>query len=112
MFAGDLRRAFLDLSIIIGVVAFFQFVVLREVPVNWEGMLAGIIIVGIGLAFFMRGLEIGIFPLGEALAEKLAASGSRFWIILFAFIIGFSTTIAEPALIAIADKAAAISSGA
>lgn len=111
-FAGDLKRSFLDLATVIGVVAFFQFVILREIPVAWPSMLIGLIIVGVGLAFFMRGLEVGIFPLGETLAQKLASSGSRVWIILFAFVIGFATTIAEPALIAIADKAAAISGGA
>lgn len=110
-FVGDLRVSFLDLATIIGVIAFFQFVVLRTVPENWFSMLIGLAIVGVGLALFMRGLEIGIFPLGEDLAKHLASASSRVWLIIFAFIIGFATTIAEPALIAVAHKAAVISDG-
>lgn len=110
-FIGDLKSSFLDLSIIIGIIAFFQLIVVRSVPEDWLSMVIGLLIVGVGLALFMRGLEIGIFPLGENLAHSLATNSSRVWIILFAFIIGFATTIAEPALIAIADKAAFISGG-
>lgn len=110
-FLGDLRRAFVDLSVVIGIVAFFQFVVLRSVPSDLPQILMGLAIVGVGLALFMRGLEVGLFPLGERLAKHLSASSSRLWIVLFAFIIGFATTIAEPALIAIAHKAAVISGG-
>jgi len=111
IFAGDLRRSFIDLATIIGVIAFFQFVILRSVPANIPSMFVGLLIVGVGLAFFMRGLEVGVFPLGEELAKHLAHSGSRFWLIVFAFVIGFATTIAEPALIAVAHKAAIISGG-
>ncbi|PHS38198.1 MAG: hypothetical protein COB07_08950 [Sulfurovum sp.] len=71
----------------------------------------GLTIVAIGLALFIRGLELGIFPIGEGLAVDFAKKGSVFWLLLFAFTIGFSTTVAEPALIAIADKAAVISHG-
>lgn len=69
------------------------------------------LIVGIGLAIFLHGLEIGIFPVGEGLARDFAKSGSTIWILIFGFMIGFGTTVAEPALSVIADKAAAISSG-
>jgi hypothetical protein len=65
----------------------------------------------VGLALFIRGLELGIFPIGESLAVDFSKKGSLFWLLLFAFTIGFSTTVAEPALIAIADKAALISHG-
>jgi len=71
----------------------------------------GMIIVGVGLAIFLQGLEIGIFPVGENLARDFAKSGSTFWILVFGFMIGFGTTIAEPALTVIAEKAASISSG-
>ena len=74
-------------------------------------MVLGLVVVGVGLALFLRGLEIGIFPLGEELAELLSSSGSRWLIILFGFVVGFATTIAEPSLIAVADKAASISDG-
>ncbi len=110
-FVGDIRRSFLDLTVIIGVIAFFQFVILRTTPDNLPSMVLGLAIVGIGLALFMRGLEMGVFPLGENLATQLASSKRRFWVLIFAFVIGFATTIAEPALLAIAHKAAVISDG-
>jgi nitrogen regulatory protein PII len=93
------------------VILIFQLGILQVVPDNWVPTTAGMIIVGIGLAIFLQGLEIGIFPVGEKLASDFAKSGSTMWILLFAFAIGFGTTIAEPALAVIADKAAAISSG-
>ena len=110
-FIGDIRQSFLDLTIIVAVVAFFQFIVIREVPEAWPSMLWGLAIVGVGLALFLRGLEIGIFPLGEELAELLSSSGSKLVIVFFGFVVGFATTIAEPSLIAVADKAASISNG-
>jgi hypothetical protein len=61
---------------------------------------------------FIEGLEMGLFPIGEALAYALAKKGSLFWLLMFAFALGFSTTIAEPALLAIAKEAASISSDA
>jgi hypothetical protein len=61
-----------------------------------------------GLTFFIKGLEMGLFPLGEAMAYDFARKGSVFWLIVFAFALGFGTTFAEPALIAIADKAATL----
>ncbi len=61
---------------------------------------------------FVEGLEIGLFPIGEALAHALAKKGSLLWLMVFAFALGFSTTIAEPALIAVAREAAMISSDA
>jgi predicted cytidylate kinase len=111
IFAHDLKSSFIDLSVIVGIVVFFQFVVLRTVPENWIGMAMGLAIVGVGLAVFMRGLQLGIFPLGEDLAHKLTLSHRKIWIVLFGFVIGFATTVAEPALIAIAQKAAVISGG-
>ena len=111
IFLNDLKNAFKDLIPIILVVAFFQAAIIRTMPENLFSILIGLTIVAIGLALFIRGLELGIFPIGESLAIDFAKKGSLFWLLLFAFTIGFATTIAEPALIAIADKAAAISSG-
>lgn len=111
-FASDVKQSFLDLTIIIAVVSFFQFLVLRTVPDAWPNMLLGLIVVGVGLALFMRGLQVGVFPLGQELAELLSSSGSRAVIILFGFVMGFATTVAEPALLAVAGKAAAVSGGA
>jgi len=111
IFYGDLKNSFKDLLPIVLVVAFFQIAIIQAVPEGLSSIVVGLIIVAVGLALFIRGLELGIFPIGENLATDFARKGSLFWLLIFAFTIGFSTTIAEPALIAIADKAAAISEG-
>ena len=110
-FFEDLQGALIDLSIIVGIIMFYQFAILQTVPDNLPDMMVGMMFVAIGLALFLRGLEVGIFPLGEDLSQQLAKMKSRIWLILFAFVIGFATTIAEPALIVIAAKAETISSG-
>ncbi len=111
IFLSDLKSSFKDLVPIVAVVFFFQALIVQEVPQNLYSIVAGLFIVAVGLALFIRGLELGIFPIGENLAVDFAKKGSLFWLLLFAFTIGFSTTVAEPALIAIADKAASISDG-
>ena len=97
---------FKDLLPIIVVVAFFQFAVLQQPIPDLANILIGFFMVSIGLTLFIKGLEIGLFPVGENLAYDFAKKGSVFWLVVFAFGLGFGTTIAEPALIAIADKAA------
>ena len=106
-----LKESFRDLLPIIIVIVFFQLVILQTVPNDWITTSIGMIIVGVGLAIFLQGLEIGIFPVGEGLARDFAKSDSTIWILIFGFMIGFGTTIAEPALVVIAEKAASISSG-
>jgi len=106
-----LRESFRDLLPIILVILFFQLAIIQTVPENWLSTAIGLAIVGVGLAVFLLGLEVGIFPVGEKLASDFAHKGSTFWILLFGFLIGFGTTIAEPALYVIAVKAASISSG-
>ena len=111
IFFQDIKSSFKDLLPIIIVVAFFQIFIIQAMPENLTSIVIGLTIVAIGLALFIRGLELGIFPIGENLAIDFAKKGSVFWLLLFAFTIGFSTTVAEPALIAIADKASVISGG-
>ncbi|BCD62329.1 hypothetical protein NitYY0826_C1205 [Nitratiruptor sp. YY08-26] len=111
IFFQDLKNSFQDLLPIVVVVAIFQFFIIGQVPQNSLSIVIGLIIVAFGLAVFIRGLELGIFPIGENLAIEFAKKGSLFWLLLFAFLIGFSTTIAEPALIAIAQKSEVISQG-
>ncbi len=111
IFISDLKNSTKDMLPIIIVVSFFQIAIIGKIPQNLVSMLIGVCIIIIGLAIFIRGLEIGIFPVGENLANDFAKKGSLFWLLLFAFFIGFSTTIAEPALIAIAAKASVISGG-
>ncbi len=110
-FVKLLKESFRDLLPIILVILFFQLAIIQSVPEGWLATSIGLAIVGVGLAVFLLGLEVGIFPVGEKLASDFAHKGSTFWIILFAFLIGFGTTIAEPALYVIAVKAAGISSG-
>ncbi len=106
-----LKSSFKDLLPIVIVIACFQAFVLQQVPDDLLSITIGLLIVAVGLAVFIQGLEVGIFPVGENLAREFAAKGSVFWLLAFSFLIGFSTTIAEPALIAIANKAAVISAG-
>ncbi|MCP4127263.1 MAG: DUF1538 domain-containing protein, partial [Gammaproteobacteria bacterium] len=75
------------------------------------GRVGGMLLVSIGLSLFLYGLRIGLFPVGESMAHSFASKGSLFWILIFAFALGFGTTVAEPALIAVADKAAEIAAG-
>jgi len=90
------------------VILFFQELVLKQPIPNMEGILVGMLLVLIGLALFVRGLEIGLFPLGESMAFAFAKKGNVMWLLLFAFLLGFGTTVAEPALIAVAGKAAQV----
>ena len=106
-----LKESFRDLIPIILVILFFQLAIIQTVPEGWVNTAIGLGIVAVGLAIFLQGLEIGIFPVGEGLARDFAKSGWVTWILIFGFLIGFGTTIAEPALTVIAEKAASISSG-
>ena len=97
-----------DLTPIVLVIGFFQFAVLQQPLPNPGGLLFGLLLVLMGLTFFVRGLDLGLFPIGEAMAHALARKGSLFWLLCFAFCLGFGTTAAEPALIAIADEASRV----
>ncbi len=103
-----LKGAFFDLLPIVVVIGFFQFVVLQQPIPNVFEILTGSLFVLIGLTLFVHGLEMGLFPLGETLAYAFARKGSLTWLLLFAFALGFGTTVAEPALIAVAKEAAHI----
>ena len=106
--ARPLLEAMRDLAPIILVIVFFQFFVLKQPIPNLGEMLVGLVFVLFGLALFVRGLEIGLFPMGEGMAHAFAKKGNVFWLLLFAFLLGFGTTVAEPALIAVSGKAAEI----
>ncbi|MGD8112479.1 DUF1538 family protein [Vibrio sp. TRT 21S02] len=97
-----------DLLPIILVIAFFQLVVLQEPLPNLLSILFGLFLVVLGLTFFIFGLEMGLFPIGETMAQAFARKGSVFWLLLFAFCLGFGTTVAEPALTAVAAEAAEV----
>ena len=97
-----------DLAPIILVIAFFQIVVLQQPFPNLAGIVVGLLCVIAGLTLFIQGLESGLFPLGEAIAQAFAHKGSATALFTFAFCLGFGTTVAEPALIAVAAEAASI----
>ncbi len=97
-----------DLAPIILVVAFFQLAVLQQPLPNLADLLVGTVLVVLGLTLFIRGLELGLFPFGESMAYAFARKGSVFWLLAFAFALGFCTTIAEPALIAVAEEASEV----
>ena len=101
---GPLR----DLAPIVAVIAFFQIVVLRQPFPDLGNVVVGLVCVYLGLTLFIRGLETGLFPLGDALAQGFANRGSLSALLAFAFCLGFATTVAEPALIAIAGEAAEV----
>ncbi|PID99981.1 MAG: hypothetical protein CSA79_05765 [Thiothrix nivea] len=119
LLSGSVR----DLLPIILVILFFQAIILLQIPSEQREVVlaalipqlfsiaSGILFVLIGLTFFVFGLETGLFPLGEAMAYAFARKGSLFWLLVFAFALGFGTTIAEPALIAVADEAARVAAG-
>jgi len=106
----------------------FQIAVLRKPVANLPTVILGFFYVILGLSLFLLGLELALFPLGETMAEQLTAPeflysfkdditaslswSDYYWVYLFAFAIGFSTTIAEPSLIAVAIKANQVSAGA
>jgi hypothetical protein len=115
----------LDVLPIAAVLAFFQIAVLREAVPNFKRVLVGFVYVVLGLALFLVGLEVALFPLGEAMALQLTAPDfiaaeageggvdwtDYYWVYLFAAAIGFATTVAEPSLIAVALKAREASGG-
>ena len=97
-----------DLLPIVLVIAFFQIVVLQQTPEHLPQIFIGLLFVVLGLTFFIFGLEQGLFPIGESMAHAFASKGSIFWLLTFAFALGFGTTIAEPALIAVAEEASEV----
>jgi hypothetical protein len=116
---GRLWRQFLDtllhslrnLMPIVIVVGVFQFLILQQTPDGLGSMIIGLGIVVLGVALFLQGLEMGIFPIGLSLSDEFAAKGSLPWLMIFGFFMGFSAVIAEPALIAVAEQAETISEG-
>jgi len=98
---GSLR----DLLPIILVIGFFQIFVIQQPIPNVADLILGTLFVILGLTFFIFGLEMGLFPIGESMANAFARKGSVFWLLAFAFCLGFGTTVAEPALIAVASEA-------
>ncbi len=102
----------MDVFPIIVVIAFFQLAIIQKPFPHLSQTLVGILLVVIGLFIFILGLESALFPIGEKMANEFALKGNPWWIIFFGFALGFSTTIAEPALTVIAGKAGGLAAGA
>ena len=113
-----------DVLPILVLIVFFQLVVLKRPVPHLKKMIVGGIYVVLGLALFLMGLEKALFPVGKIMAAQLSDPSfigtataeitnwkSYYWIYIFAALIGFSTTIAEPSLIAVAIKAGGVSGG-
>lgn len=112
------------LPIVVLIGSFQLFVIKKSIP-NIRSVLIGAIFVVFGLTFFLMGLELALFPIGETMAKQLSESHfiketyhgditnwkAYYWIYIFAALIGFSTTIAEPSLLAVAIKANEVSGG-
>ena len=101
-------QAFSDVLPIILVITFFQLVIIQKPFPHPQETLFGFLLVVTGLFIFIEGLENALFPMGERLAVEFAIKGNVFWIVLFGFTLGFATTIAEPALTVISQKAGQI----
>ncbi|MBN1239886.1 MAG: DUF1538 domain-containing protein [Gammaproteobacteria bacterium] len=108
----ETARNFRDFVPVLVVVAVFQWGVVGEPMPDLEQRLIGILLTLAGLTFFVRGLDMSLFPLGEGLAQGLAVRGSVAILLAFGFALGFGTTVAEPALASVADQAAAAAAGA
>jgi len=127
-FFSALARSVIDLLPIAAVLIGFQVIVLRRRIADLRRIVLGFVYVVLGLSLFLQGLEKALFPLGQLMAEQLTdpefitrTSQSAlavlrwqdyYWVYLFAFAIGFATTLAEPALIAVSMKAQEASGGA
>lgn len=105
-FARNLLDSAKDLAPIVLVIAFFQWVVLQQNIPDFANIILGTGFVLLGLTLFIYGLNLGLFPMGESLAFAFVKKGSLLWLLIFAFALGFGTTVAEPALIAVANEAA------
>ncbi|WP_300497623.1 DUF1538 domain-containing protein [uncultured Methylophaga sp.] len=110
-FSAALLHALKNLLPIVVVVVIFQAFVLQRVPESSLSISLGLFVVAIGVALFLRGLELSIFPVGKSLSNQFTRRGSLSILLAFGFALGFSAVIAEPALIAVAEQAQEISEG-
>lgn len=104
----DALNSLRDLTPIVLVIMVFQLFVIRQPVDGVTSLLFGGLLVVAGLSFFIFGLRIALFPVGEEIAHALARKGSATWLFVFSFLLGFGTTIAEPALLAVAREAAQV----
>jgi hypothetical protein len=125
LFLKTLSITATDIALIAALLLFFQIVVLRRPIPNWKRTAMGFFFVLVGLTLFLDGLEAALFPIGRIMAKQLSSPDFLFgqdspqhtawcaylWVYTFGALIGFATTIAEPALIAVSHKASEVSRG-
>jgi hypothetical protein len=107
---GMSLRTLRDLAPVVLVIVLFQASVADQPLAQLLPLVEGAALVAGGIMLLVYGLEIALFPLGEALAYALAQKGKVLWLVGFAFLLGFGMTIAEPALTAVASEAATTAS--
>lgn len=112
VFWGHAKGSMRDLAPIIIVISTFQVLVLGQAPDDLARFILGGMAVVLGLTLFIYGLELALFPIGDSLAVALARKGSVFWLLVFAFALGFGTTVAEPSLTAVANEASLVAGAA
>ena len=110
-FAREFIKALRNLLPIVVVVVLFQLLVFRSMPDDPFGLVAGLLIVAVGIALFLFGLDLSIFPVGKNLANQFVRRGALGLLLPFGFAIGFAASIAEPAVIAVAQQAQLVSEG-
>jgi Protein of unknown function (DUF1538) len=96
---------------VIGILLFFQLVILREPLQNWREIAVGLGLTVVGLVIFLKGLEVGLTPLGEATSGALAQRRSLFLVVAFGVALGYGATLAEPALRILADRVEELTGG-
>ncbi|BBL80604.1 membrane protein [Rubrobacter xylanophilus] len=97
---------------VIGILLVFQFLILRAPLENWREIAIGLVLTVVGLVIFLKGLEVGLTPLGEAASEALAHRGSLFLVVLFGLALGYGATLAEPSLLILAERVEDLTGGA
>lgn len=97
---------------VIGILLVFQLVILREPLQNWKEIAVGLVLTVVGLVIFLRGLEMGLTPLGEAASEALAGRRSLLLVVIFGLALGYGATLAEPALRVLAERVEELTAGA
>jgi hypothetical protein len=108
---GFLGEGLRSVAPVIGILFIFQLLVLRTPLENWREIAAGLVLTIVGLVIFLKGLEIGLTPLGEAASGALARRGSLFLVVLFGLAMGYGATLAEPALRILAERVESLTGG-
>lgn len=109
---GLLGEGLRSVAPVIGILLIFHLLILRQPLENWREIAVGLVLTVIGLVIFLKGLEVGLTPLGEAASEALAQRRSLLLILAFGSTLGYGATLAEPALQILAARVEELTGGA